>query len=203
MEAEASSTAQSLPAAGATASSFSGPGTKHLEETFEKGHQTLIDRFYNGGNTAREGVADVLVLVLDSVISRMRQAYATRTKEMEDARAGIQRCEDSIAMVTPHFSKLKKELDEKMAEAAELKKSIAEGQATMKSSVDVAREALQAATLATRGIHKREVEGGRQAAAGYDKRGRALPGREVNLRKNPLGVAARKPGDMLKDLPKK
>ena len=39
-----------------------------------------------------------------------------------------------------------------------------------------------------RGIHKREVEGGRQAAAGYDKRGRALPGREVNLRKNPLGV---------------
>ena len=59
------------------------------------------------------------------------------------------------------------------------------------------------ATLATRGIHKREVEGGRQAAAGYDKRGRALPGREVNLRKNPLGVAARKPGDMLKDLPKK
>ena len=55
----------------------------------------------------------------------------------------------------------------------------------------------------TRGIHKREVEGGRQAAAGYDKRGRALPGREVNLRKNPLGVAARKPGDMLKDLPKK
>ena len=44
---------------------------------------------------------------------------------------------------------------------------------------------------------------GRQAAVGYDKRGRALPGREVNLRKNPLGVAARKPGDMLKDLPRK
>ena len=47
MEAEASSTAQSLPAAGATASSFSGPGTKHLEETFENLilNQTDLTRF--------------------------------------------------------------------------------------------------------------------------------------------------------------
>ena len=35
---------------------------------------------------------------------------------------------------------------------------------------------------------------------GYDDRGRALPGREVNMRKNPNGPAARKAGDMLKDL---
>ena len=35
---------------------------------------------------------------------------------------------------------------------------------------------------------------------GYDDRGRPLPGREVNLRKNPNGPAARKAGDMLKDL---
>ncbi len=35
---------------------------------------------------------------------------------------------------------------------------------------------------------------------GYDNDGRPLPGREVNLRKKPNGPAARKPGDMLKDL---
>merc|ERR1711935_626609 len=35
---------------------------------------------------------------------------------------------------------------------------------------------------------------------GFDGKGVVLPGREVNMRKNPNGPAARKPGDMLKDL---
>ena len=35
---------------------------------------------------------------------------------------------------------------------------------------------------------------------GYDGKGRPLPGREVNMRKNPNGPAARRPGDMLKPL---
>ena len=35
---------------------------------------------------------------------------------------------------------------------------------------------------------------------GYDGKGKCLPGRETNLRKNPNGPAARKAGDMLKDV---
>ena len=46
--------------------------TKTLETTVKEG-QTLIDRFYNGGNRARPAALDILVVVLDGVVRRMRQ----------------------------------------------------------------------------------------------------------------------------------
>ena len=57
------------------------PGTEAVNETVKEG-MTLIERFYNGGNRARPGVADILVVVLDQVIGRMRK----NIREVKDAR---------------------------------------------------------------------------------------------------------------------
>merc|ERR1740130_1809793 len=102
------------------------PDARDTTEGIKQG-MTLIDRFYDGGNMARQGVADILVTVLDQVIGRMRQRNAKAQ--------------------TTKFNGEMKTLDR-----------------------------------------------------GFNDKGVVLPGREVNMRKNPNGPAARKPGDMLKDL---
>ena len=62
------------------------PDARDTTEGIKQG-MTLIDRFYNGGNQARPGVADILVTVLDQVIGRMRQRNA-------NAQATIDRCNE-------------------------------------------------------------------------------------------------------------
>ena len=65
------------------------PDARDTTEGIKQG-MTLIDRFYNGGNQARPGVADILVTVLDQVIGRMRQRNA-------NAQATIDRCNEECA----------------------------------------------------------------------------------------------------------
>ena len=65
------------------------PDARETTEGIKQG-MTLIDRFYNGGNMARQGVADILVTVLDQVIGRMRQRNA-------NAQATISRCNEECA----------------------------------------------------------------------------------------------------------
>ena len=65
------------------------PDARETTEGIKQG-MTLIDRFYDGGNMARQGVADILVTVLDQVIGRMRQRNA-------NAQATIGRCNDECA----------------------------------------------------------------------------------------------------------
>ena len=65
------------------------PDARQTTEGIKQG-MTLIDRFYNGGNMARQGVADILVTVLDQVIGRMRQRNA-------NAQATISRCNEECA----------------------------------------------------------------------------------------------------------
>ena len=47
---------------------------------------SLIDRFDNGGNRARPAALDILVVVLDGVVRRMRQQYATRQANLSELR---------------------------------------------------------------------------------------------------------------------
>lgn len=97
-------------------------------------------------------------------------------------------------------AKIKAELGEKQALCGDYEKSITEGEKVISSSVDFAREALRKAKLVTKQTQMTDTRSSMQVMKGYDKSGRALPGRETNLRKNPNGPAARRPGDMVKDL---
>tara|TARA_B100000787_G_scaffold155390_1_gene130809 strand:+ start:323 stop:583 length:261 start_codon:yes stop_codon:yes gene_type:complete len=85
---------------------------------------TLIDRFYDGGNMARQGVADILVTVLDQVIGRMRQRNA-------NAQATIGRCNDecatldrAIGRIEVKFAPLRAEHEMKKERAEVLRKEI-------------------------------------------------------------------------------
>jgi len=186
---------------GATAGAASASGgmneTKQLE-TSVKESMTLIDRFYNGGNRARPAAMDILVMVLDSVVRRMREQFATKQKFIEDSNANLARLDEKIASVQPKRDKLAKELAEKKARAAVLKEAIAKGEGTINDSVSVAREALERAQRLSRNNEKADIATLKLSVKGYDSKGRALPGRDLNLRKKEGGPAARRPGDMLK-----
>ena len=97
-------------------------------------------------------------------------------------------------------AKIKNELDEKQATCSAYEELTKKGTEVISDGVDFAREALRKAKLVTKQTQMAEARKSMQDMKGYDKSGRPLPGREVNLRKNPNGPAARKPGDMLKDL---
>lgn len=167
--------------------------TKLLETTMHEG-MTLIDRFYNGGNTAHPHALDILVVVLDNVVRRMRQQYATRKDSIAESNKQIARCDSNVDMIKPKQTKLQAELEEKRARAKELKDKIAQGANAINSSVDVAKAALEKANLLQRSIERQYIAGCKLGEKGYDSKGRALPGREENLRKTP--VAARKAGDL-------
>jgi len=95
---------------------------------------------------------------------------------------------------------LAKELAEKRALAKQLEETINHGNEVIQDSVNSAKEALAKAQLAKRAVNTSFAAGMKLNTKGFDSTGRPLPGRETNLRKNPNGPAARKPGDMLKDL---
>ena len=179
---------------GATKTSIGTADTKLMETTAKEG-MSLIDRFYNGGNRARPAALDILVVVLDGVVRRMRQQYATRQANIDDGNAQIVRINQSIDAIKPKQAKLQAELDAKKARAAELKAAVEKGSAVILESVDVAKEALQKASVLERATNKAYIAGLKLGAKGYDSKGRPLPGREMNLRKRDT-VAARKPGDM-------
>ena len=67
----------------------------------------------------------------------------------------------------------------------------------MVDSVAVAKAALTKATLVSRKNEANDIASLKLSLKGYDGKGRALPGRDVNLRKKDGGPAARRPGDML------
>ena len=168
--------------------------TKTLETTVKEG-QTLIDRFYNGGNRARPAALDILVVVLDGVVRRMRQQYATRQASINDGNDRIKRLDESIASIRVPQAKLIKELEEKKAQAAELRGAVEKGESVIVDSVAVAKEALAKASLLQRNTEKAFIAGNKLATKGYDGKGVPLPGRTVNLRKKDK-IGARKPGDM-------
>ena len=74
-------------ATAATAKSLGGANDTKQLEAGVKESMSLIDRFYNGGNRARPAALDILVVVLDGVVRRMRQRYATKQKALADGEA--------------------------------------------------------------------------------------------------------------------
>jgi len=169
--------------------------TKTLETTAKEG-MSLIDRFYNGGNRARPAALDILVVVLDGVVRRMRQQYASRQTHISEGNAQIARLDASINSIQPKQAKLQAELEEKKARAAELREAVAMGEGVINDSVEVAKAALEKASLLQRSTEKAFIAGVKLSNNGYDGKGRPLQGRELNLRKRGT-VAARKPGDLL------
>ena len=83
------------------------PGTEAVNETVKEG-MTLIERFYNGGNRARPGVADILVVVLDQVIGRMRNSMGMRVATIDACNAEIAQLDAAIGR-TAHISFLDNE----------------------------------------------------------------------------------------------
>jgi len=193
----------SQSAAGATANQFEATATlngtadtKQLE-TSVKESMTLIDRFYNGGNRARPAALDILVVVLDGVVRRMRQQYASRSKIIEEGNAEIAQLDAQIASIQARQAPLKIELEEKRQRAKQLREAVGKGTETITDSVSVARDALEKARLLSRKNEKADIASLKLSVKGYDGKGQALPGRTVNMRKKDGGPAARKPGDLL------
>ena len=131
------------------------------------------------------------------------------------------RLDESIASIKLRQGPLQAELDKKKARAAELKAAVTKGEQVILDSVAIAKAATTKAGLLQRHIENDYIAGEKLCAPlplfflshahplthaspshpplsankGYDGRGRALPGREVNLRKKDK-IGARKPGDM-------
>ena len=104
--------------------------TKALETTVKES-MSLIDRFYKGGNRARAEALDILVVVLDTVVKRMRQSYATRSAEMDAVEAETKTIEQRIARIKKLKDPLDGELADKRALAKQLKETIEHGNATI------------------------------------------------------------------------
>ena len=149
---------------GATKTSIGTADTKLMETTAKEG-MSLIDRFYNGGNRARPAALDILVVVLDGVVRRMRQQYATRQANINEGNAQIARIDASVASIKPKQDKLRAELEEKKARAAELKAAVAQGESVILDSVDVARAALEKASLLQRSTERNFIAGLKLCAA--------------------------------------
>ncbi|KAL1522228.1 hypothetical protein AB1Y20_021865 [Prymnesium parvum] len=173
--------------------------TKELETTMGES-LSLIDRFYAGGNRAHAEALSLLVVVLDSVVQRMRQGYATRKAAAAAIEAECASIDAQVAALRKLQAPLADELAEKRSASARLEKAIQNGNEVIGGSVAAAREALAKAQLAQRSVNSSFAAGMKLNSNGFDGKGRPLPGREVNLRKNPNGPAARKPGDMLRDV---
>ena len=97
-------------ASAATASNFGNEtreslGVGELQTTVKEG-MTLIDRFLNGGNRARPAALDILVVVLDGVVRRMRQQYSTRIRGINEGTAEIAQLDSNIARIKPKQEKL-------------------------------------------------------------------------------------------------
>ena len=183
---------------GATRTSMGGANETKMLETGVKESMSLIDRFYNGGNRARPAALDILVVVLDGVVRRLREQYAGRQRFIAEGTAAIARYDAEIASIQPKQAKLAKELAEKKARAEELRAAVGKGEEVINDSVATARAALEKATLLSRKNEKADIASLKLSVKGYDGKGRALPGRDFNMRKKDGGPAARKPGDMVK-----
>jgi hypothetical protein len=232
---------------------IAGPGTEELRQTMREG-QSLIDRFYDGGNRAKPEALDILVMVLDQIVRRMREQYSKRKRTVEECHAAMAVIDSQIAMIRPKQIELRKELAAKQKVADEMRGEIDFGTNTIKDAIATAQKTLHNAKVITRKCETRACLDKKQADKGYDKTGKPLPGasgpscvlarsqrprarlspdapacactlpalatptahaptahaptahaparagREVNQRKNPNGPAARRAGDMLKDL---
>lgn len=132
--------------------------TKLLEDTAREG-MSLIDRFYNGGNRARPAALDILVVVLDGVVRRMRQSYATRQTNINEGNEKIKRLDQSIASIKLRQGPLQAELDKKKARAAELKAAVTKGEQVILDSVAIAKAATTKAGLLQRHIENDYIAG--------------------------------------------
>merc|ERR1719446_1929312 len=110
-DAELGATSASAEEGGLGGTRSSAADTKLLETTVKES-MSLIDRFYNGGNRARPAAMDILVMVLDSVVRRMREQYAGKQKFIEESNAKLARLDAQIASIEPKKAKLAKELKE-------------------------------------------------------------------------------------------
>ena len=176
-----------------------GMGADSLEPTLRQSI-SLIDRFYNGGNRAKPEALDILVVVLDSVVSRMRQQYARHKAEVDRRQAEIKLFNRQIDSLRALQQKITVDISRKQELKQSLQHEIDGGTEVVKDAIAVARDALAKVKTATKVAQARDSALAMRSMRGYDNDGRPLPGREVNLRKKPNGPAARKPGDMLKDL---
>ena len=150
-------------------------GTKELQTTVKES-MSLIDRFYNGGNTARPEALNILVVVLDSVVRRIREQKDTRQRKANDIDDEVKTLNASLAAVRKLREPLERDLAEKRERAKQLQTMLDSGVNTINDSVATAREALDKARLAQRIAVSNYSAGMKLSQNGYDGKGRPLPG---------------------------
>jgi hypothetical protein len=77
-----------------------GPSSQDVTTTLSEG-LSLIDRFYNGGNRAKPEALDIIVVVLDQVVRRMREQYSRHKSEAAELRDKCRVIDETIARIRP------------------------------------------------------------------------------------------------------
>lgn len=149
--------------------------TKELRATVKE-NMSLIDRFYHGGNAATPEALHILVVVLDTVVSRMRRQRDARQRQINDIDAELKRIDSSLASIRKLQSPLERELAEKRSLAKELESTIEYSVSTVNDSAATARQAVVNARIAQRVVEKNLISATKLSTKGFDANGRPLPG---------------------------
>jgi len=77
-----------------------GPNSQDVATTLKEG-LSLIDRFYIGGNRAKQEALNIIVVVLDQVVRRMREQYSRHKHEATELRDKCRVIDETIARIRP------------------------------------------------------------------------------------------------------
>ena len=155
--------------------------SEELQTTLREG-MSLIDRFYDGGNRARPEALQILVVVLDQVISRMRQQYANRARDRDECLEQIRLIDASLNRIRPKQAQLQQELAAKTAQAEALRSAVEMGTKTVKDNLELARATLSKAKIATRQSEISAASAQMLELRGYDGYGKPIKGSPLALR---------------------
>lgn len=159
--------------------------------------KTLVDRFNEDKKKLRPEVAEAGIVVLDSLILRLKNFRSGLKKTIEDRQQEIKDLDKQIAVVQPNYDRVKKLYDAHVAERDALQKEVDDLNAVLEANVKAASEVLYKANRAHGTIRTNMASSMLDANRGFTGDGRPLPGREANVLKRPVKAANTRAGCVL------
>ncbi|KAJ1621594.1 hypothetical protein T492DRAFT_1068712 [Pavlovales sp. CCMP2436] len=161
----------------------------HAMEDLRAG-QTLLQRYEEGKKTLRPEVAEAGIMVLDSLIARLKNVRSNSKKTVDDRLQEIKHLDKQIETVAPYYNKNKKMHDAHVKERDQLVKDVAELTVVLDNSVKASHDLLYTANRAAGLIRTNMASSLVDSNRGFTASGAALAGRETNALKRTGGVKA-------------
>mmetsp|Transcript_843 Transcript_843/g.2383 ORF Transcript_843/g.2383 Transcript_843/m.2383 type:complete len:202 (+) Transcript_843:14-619(+) len=177
------------PAGPGTADVYdSGRGLQNAKEDLKAG-KTLLQRFEEDKKKVRPEVAEAGIMVLDSLILRLKNFRSGLKKTIDDRKQEIADLEKEIISVQPNYDKVKKLYDAHIAERDSLQKEVDQMTEVLDANVKAASALLQSATRSHGKIKTNLASSMLEANRGFTSDGKPLPGRETNNLRRPVQAA--------------